>query len=393
MKPLSPISLRRWSSVHRWSSLVCTVFLLLICVTGLPLVFSDEIDDWLYPRHYADVVPQVGPVDLDQIVAESQTRFPGERITSVFLDDREPQINVWLQPQPRSPARKPAPRHYLRFDARTGELLENVQPNGKRRWHVMNVMLSLHRDLFGGLPGELFMGAMGLLFAAAVVSGVVLYGPFTKHLAFGTVRTMRARRIKWLDIHNLMGISTIVWVLVVGMTGVVNELATPLVAIWLRGDVAQRLNQYKDAPAPAPTELASVQAALSTARRAAPGMRVTEITFPARGMGSPWHYVAWAKGNMPLKSRLFSPVLIDARTGKVTAVIEMPWYLRVLEVSRPLHYGDYGALPLKLIWAAFDVVTLIVLGSGIYLWVGRRRCVTNDRPRKQPKEVFDRKRA
>ena len=34
----------RWQAVHSWSSLVSTVLLLLLCVTGLPLIFAHEID-------------------------------------------------------------------------------------------------------------------------------------------------------------------------------------------------------------------------------------------------------------------------------------------------------------------------------------------------------------
>jgi uncharacterized iron-regulated membrane protein len=30
--------------VHTWSSLISTLFLLLLCVTGLPLIFHHEID-------------------------------------------------------------------------------------------------------------------------------------------------------------------------------------------------------------------------------------------------------------------------------------------------------------------------------------------------------------
>jgi uncharacterized iron-regulated membrane protein len=44
-----------------------------------------------------------------------------------------------------------------------------------------------------------------------------------------------------------------------------------------------------------------------------------------------------------------------------------------LFVSRPLHFGDYGGLPLKILWALLDIVTILVLGSGVYLWLGRRR--------------------
>jgi uncharacterized iron-regulated membrane protein len=51
----------------------------------------------------------------------------------------------------------------------------------------------------------------------------------------------------------------------------------------------------------------------------------------------------------------------------------LPWYMTTLLVSQPLHFGDYGGMPLKIIWALLDVVTIIVLGSGLYLWLARRR--------------------
>jgi len=102
-------------------------------------------------------------------------------------------------------------------------------------------------------------------------------------------------------------------------------------------------------------------------------MVVTSLAFPGNRFGSPHHYMLWAKGATPLTSRLFSPVLVDARTGALTAVVQMPWYLRALEVSRPLHFGDYGGMPLKILWALLDLVTIVVLGSGLYLWLARRK--------------------
>mgnify|MGYP003784370703 CR=1 FL=1 len=41
-------TIRKWSWVHKWSSLTCTVFLLMLCITGLPLVFHHEINGLLY---------------------------------------------------------------------------------------------------------------------------------------------------------------------------------------------------------------------------------------------------------------------------------------------------------------------------------------------------------
>lgn len=64
--------------------------------------------------------------------------------------------------------------------------------------------------------------------------------------------------------------------------------------------------------------------------------------------------------------RRFTLVLVDAEIGQVAMAKPFPWYIRTLEVSRPLHFGDYGGLPLKVIWALFDIVTILVLTSGIY---------------------------
>lgn len=89
----------------------------------------------------------------------------------------------------------------------------------------MPLMLRLHASLLAGLPGTLVLGGRGLLFVAALVSGAVVYGPFMCMLPFGTVRRERAARLRWLALHNLLGIVNLVWALVVGMTGAALALA------------------------------------------------------------------------------------------------------------------------------------------------------------------------
>jgi uncharacterized iron-regulated membrane protein len=79
------------------------------------------------------------------------------------------------------------------------------------------------------------------------------------------------------------------------------------------------------------------------------------------------------KGDTPLTSRLLKPALIDAETGKLTDSRDMPWYVTTLFVSQPLHFGDYGGMPLKILWALLDVITIVVLVTGLYLWLRRRR--------------------
>ena len=96
----------------------------------------------------------------------------------------------------------------------------------------MLIVLKLHTDMFAGLPGKLFLGGMGLLFLVAILSGVVLYLPFTRRLEFGTIRQSKTRRVAWLDWHNLIGITTVVWAVAVGGTGVINTWAELMLDNW-----------------------------------------------------------------------------------------------------------------------------------------------------------------
>ena len=362
-------TIKTWYLVHKWTSLVCTIFLLIICLTGLPLVFHHEIEHWLDDaKPLSDVPASTPPANLDKLVTQARSMYPGEVVDYLFFDPDEPQVYVGMA---KKPGDGQVSGHAVRMDGRTGDVLLDGPLYTQDRFSFMGIMLSLHVDLFASLPGELFLGFMGLLFCIAIVSGVVLYGPFMKKLEFGTVRAGRSTRLKWLDLHNLLGIVTLVWAFVVGFTGVINELSTPLFRLWQSTELVRILEPYKGQGVPA--ELSSAQAAADTARKALPGNEVSFIAFPGNAFGSPHHYIAWMRGATPLTSKMNTPVLIDGRNGELTTVAKMPWYLTALELSRPLHFGDYGGLPLKIIWAVLDLITIVVLVSGLYLWLARRR--------------------
>ena len=100
----------------------------------------------------------------------------------------------------------------------------------------------------------------------AVVSGVVLYSPFMRKLDFGTVRREKRPRLKWLDLHNLLGIVTLVWVFVVGATGMINTWADLVIKYWQYDQLSALLAPYKNEPVVAVSERASVQRSISRAK-------------------------------------------------------------------------------------------------------------------------------
>jgi uncharacterized iron-regulated membrane protein len=362
-------TIKTWYLVHKWTSLVCTVFLLVICLTGLPLIFHHEIEHWLDEGKPVAELPADTPrASLDKVVAAARALYPQEYVDYVYLDDHEPQVWVGFVPELGTIVEK---GHAVRIDARTAEVLHDGPLYSADRFSFMGIMLALHVDLYAGLAGELFLGFMGLLFVIAIVSGVVLYGPFMKKLEFGTVRAARSTRLKWLDLHNLLGIVTLVWAFVVGLTGVINELSTPLYRLWQSTELPRILAPYQGRSVP--TELASVDSVAETALAALPAREIASIAYPGNLYGSPHHFVVWLKGSTPLTSKLNTPVLIDGVSGELSAVARMPWYLTALELSRPLHFGDYGGMPLKILWALLDLITIVVLASGLYLWIARRK--------------------
>jgi len=354
---------RRWYLVHRWTSLACTLFLLLLCITGLPLIFKEEIGVWSGTTVEPPPMPANTPrIALDRIVADAQARRPGDAIRYVSQSDDSP---AWFVAMGTTPDAADATAVY-KYDARTGALLRDIE----QRSGLMYMLRALHVELLLGPKGTLFLGAMGLCFVASLVSGMAVYGPYMRKLPFGTVRRTRTQRLRWLDLHNLAGIVALVWMLVVGVTGAVNTLATPMLLYWQRTEVHAMTDAWRGRPPVHKADM--VQRTADAALAIAPGMDISFIGFPGSRFSSPHHYMVFMRGDTPLTARLLRPVMVDAETGAIAATRMLPWYLSTLLLSQPLHFGDYGGMPLKIIWTALDLMAIVVLLSGLYLWLTRR---------------------
>lgn len=354
---------RIWSLVHKWTSLISTVFLLLLCLTGLPLIFTHEINDALgYSPKKEPHPPDAAKLSLDAVGRAALAEKPGNVLLYLGWDKDDPgQVYTYAN---TSVTADPQTTVIKTFDEYT------AKPIGSVGGGPMLVLLRLHTDVYMGLPGKLFMGFMGLLFMVAIVSGVVLYWPFARRLNFAAIRKEKSRRVRWLDWHNLLGVVTVCWALVVGGTGVINTLAEVMLGVWQRNELAAMAAPYAGKPPPA--QLASLDKVVGNATTALPGMDIAFIAFPGTPFTSTHHYAAFMRGDTPLTSRLMRPVLLDGETGAVSDTSELPLYLKALLVSQPLHFGDYGGMPLKIVWALLDVLTIVVLGGGVYLWWVKR---------------------
>ncbi|MGL4318292.1 MAG: PepSY-associated TM helix domain-containing protein, partial [Pseudomonas sp.] len=162
-------TIRRWSFIHTWTSLISTGFLLLLALTGLPLIFHHEIDHLLGDApELREMAPNTPHLDLQQLVLAAEQHRPGEVVQYLGWEDDEPNGVVTIMAA--TAGTEPNSSHTFMLDARSGEAVEMPSANGG----FMMTMLRLHVDLFAGLPGKLLLAFMGLLFVLAIISGVVL---------------------------------------------------------------------------------------------------------------------------------------------------------------------------------------------------------------------------
>ena len=135
-----------WLLVHRWSGLVCTAFLLLLCVTGLPLIFHAEIDGWIAPPAPLPPVAAGTPSPgLDALLGRALR--PGEVPLYLSFDADRPVVNITTGPSPGAP---PAVMRFQSFDRRTGAVLPPAGGGAVMAW-----LLRLHTDLLLGQTAEL----------------------------------------------------------------------------------------------------------------------------------------------------------------------------------------------------------------------------------------------
>jgi uncharacterized iron-regulated membrane protein len=158
--------------------------------------------------------------------------------------------------------------------------------------------------------------------------------------------------------------------LVVGFTGVINTWADLVIKVWQFGQLAEMTSQYADRPVVTqPTSLTGC----GRNRTAS----ATGYETGLRGL-SRLHLQQQKPLRRPhARQHAVDRDVVETRahrcaTGKLTDTRNMPWYVVALLISQPLHFGDYGGMPLKIIWAVLDIITIVVLITGLYLWLRRR---------------------
>lgn len=351
---------RLWQ-IHSWLGLVAGLGLLVIGLSGSLLVFHDELEA-AANRALVRVEPTPhGRLPLDTLLARAQSQLADYEITGWLPQWEEPthadQLyvirrgdNEWL---------------VATLDPYSGRILASPRL-GKTT--LSGWLLELHYAFFADHVGLLIVGTFGVLLLALGVTGVWLYREFWKNLF--TLRWRRGARILFSDLHKFIGITSVAFNLVLGFTGAYWNF-THVIGEWIAGEHEQKkIEQRLYAPT------LSLDAITRDAAQRLPGFRANFISLPSDAAAPA--VTLW--GAMEPHSWFTSPygstILYDPQTGAHQSTNDLRaagTWARVLDSFRPLHFGDFGGLPVKILWALGGLTPGALALTGFAIWWQRRR--------------------
>jgi uncharacterized iron-regulated membrane protein len=343
--------------LHSWMGLLAGIGLLVIGLTGSLLVFPGELDAVTAPKLF-----------LAQPALSTSTRLP---LDILFADVERAlpdyEISSWL------PASEPGAvdrvfvvkhHHYERLlvtvNPYTGAIL--CSPLDARRTATGRIM-ELHYTFFAGGIGTFLAGLFAVLLCLLGVSGFWIYQDFWSN--FIRLRWRASRQIFLSDLHKTVGISTVVFQLILGFTG----------AYW---NIPAALRQFRS-PNAHPPELTarhwsrniSLDALVDRASHDLPGFQATFIGFPAVS-GADLQVIGHA--GSAFRSDYDCTAVFDAQSGALKSIKDIRKAGlgdQIIDTFRPLHYGTFGGLFIKIIWCAGGLTPGLLAVTGYLMW--RRR--------------------
>lgn len=362
---MTPTFTRKLLAVHRWCSVIVSANFIVLALTGLILVFHEEIDAAL------GVVPVTAPakspemITIARAVEIAREATPNATPLYVFQQPDEAPDVVYVGfgvGDERMQATKIA-----MVDRRAGHLLPKIEFEKT----FSAIVLQIHAELFLGPFGRLLVGLIGLAILVALGTGFWVYGPTMRRFAFGLLRLDKSKQTILADIHKLVGAASFGWNLVVAATGFLLCFSSFLLQLFAATEIAAMGKPYANTPVA--TDYSTIDAAIAGAEAAEAHRTWVTVALPGSALSTHRHYGVLLRGEKGLDEHMFGLVVVDAATPSAVLPKEFPWYLKAVLVSEPLHFGNYGKLPLKIVWSLFTLVTLGLSVTGVWVFVGRRK--------------------
>jgi uncharacterized iron-regulated membrane protein len=360
--------------LHRWVSFLCAAFFLLLCITGLPLLFKDEISS----LNSVENVP-MQPMGYDALwdtVSKGQEQlsreYPGKIVKAISADAEKGQLlfRVENPGEMAGHARMKMGGEQLAFSPDSDSLFQHSQavvryPAIKDFMHFMHV---LHLRLGFGQGGMVFLGIFCALSAFSVLTGLFLYWPMMKKISFGTVRDF-SRSIFLADTHKFIGMIAGVWAFLLCVSGTMIVVFSLGYGAYLHGIDVKGSQQFAKIPM---TQQRSLSEAMSWLEEQYPDRNLLSVEYPEKGKN---YYAFYLTPNKAAREDFMGQkVLLSASTQSDVFYTQLlPDYLLVAAVFLDMHIHNHPTLLLKILWTCYLVLTIGTIISGLWVYFEKRR--------------------
>ncbi len=335
--------------VHIWIGIVSGVFLSVIALTGSVIVFRADLERASAPRDKASAATQAS---VDEAARQVGIARPDARIRRVRL----PQAGEPFIFQVESDGKR---TERIVASASSGRVL------GVLETRTVDWLIDLHRNLLEGKQGRNAVGVFGIALFILSVSGILMWFAGARNWqSWTSVRPSGSARRFNFELHRATGLWACVFLAVISFTGV--ERAYP---DSFRAAVQALGSRPADARAPKKIKYASMrpfEEYLRSGHAAMPDGVPVELRLP--GAQGPVDLRLYRHGD-------FSPsgnhVYLDPATAKVLQVdriADRPMGARFLAALAPIHYGEFGGIPVKLTWALAGLTPVLLFITGLAAW-------------------------
>lgn len=387
---MKPAGRRSWMAVHRYAGLAMTLFLGVAALTGCVLSFEQPLDTRLNPDLFAP--RRAGLADPQRAVATLERAYP-ELVATYYPVRAQRGRNIAVRVAPRGTATLGYDEVFL--DGGDGHLVGRRRSGaGWDRAHLVRGIYELHCDLLAGTPGRWLMGAAAVLWFLSNLVGLYLTWPMRPPIWKNWKRMWGFRRSSplpglLLGIHRASGLWLLAPLTVLAFTSAAmsfyGEALMPLVQR-LSPPRASPFDRPADGQPSAKPDMTAIRLR-AMALAAAHGLRWQPAVYqfePDRGLAgirfSATGYETY---------RGLGPITYWFKGASGRFVYEDDPYgdsagLGVSRALYPLHTGQMIGSPGIMLDLVLGLATIEQAGTGIYLWLKRRRMRRPARPAAAP---------
>ncbi len=344
--------------IHSLFGLVAGLGLIVIGLTGSLLMFSKEIDVALRPEVVTVSPPPDGKrLPIDDLIGRVSNTFPGYQLVGWVPADKPNESDLaWMN--------RPGEDRWLTtyLDPYSGRILSRPAESGET---FTGWILEMHHTLLAGHFGIAVAGIFAILLFFLGVTGMWLYRDFFRHLF--RLRWGNSARIFFSDLHKLVGISSVVFNLILGFTGAwwnLSHFIGHLVEEHPKSSEAER----------APVEWASLEAMLTDASRRIEGFQATYLGFPDTP-DETFLFFGHHRDAGVLRSQHGSTISYssDGSFLESSDIRKASAWAQIYDSFVPLHYGTFGGWPIRVLWCLGGLAPGTLAISGSFIWWSRRR--------------------